>query len=102
MTYDEARAKIRGSREHYGSQWKTHLDRYGPRAYFYELAGILGRLESLIVDDADAFFDIPPEAVMAEVQDKLLDLGNYASFIYEWIEIKKAEFEDRMFREQLP
>ncbi len=96
MNYEEARAKVQVSREYYGSQWKEHLDRYGPIAYFYELAGILGRLESIMTNPTsrDETFD--------EVQDKLLDLGNYASFIYDWIEEQKAKVAHQVFKDKLP
>ncbi len=97
MLYDEARARVRADREHYGSQWRTHLDRYGSVAYFYELAGILGRLEFMMVH-LPKFEDMPE----AEVQDKLLDLGNYASFIYDWIVEQKAKREHDTFKDKLP
>ncbi len=96
MLYDEARAEIRKNREHYGSQWKQHLDRYGPISYFYELAGILGRLESLMTNPTSR------EDTFDEVQDKLLDLGNYASFIYDWIEEQKVKAEHQVFKDKLP
>ena len=101
MNYDEARAEIRKDREHYGSQWSRHLDRYGPVAYFYELAGIMGRLESLIVDD-DVPEGVPSEVVAEAIEDKLLDIGNYASFMYDWIQEEKERLSLRLFEDQLP
>ncbi len=101
MNYEEARAKVQVSREHYGSQWKRHLNRYGLAAYFYELAGILGRLESLIIDDV-APDGVPSEVVGEAIQDKLLDLGNYASFMHDWIEEEKEKLADQLFKDKLP
>ncbi len=101
MNYDEARAEVQASREHYGSQWSRHLDRYGPVAYFYELAGIMGRLESLIVDD-DVPEGVPSEVVAEAIEDKLLDIGNYASFMYDWLQAKRAELDDQLFKSKLP
>lgn len=96
MNYDEARAEIREQRQaQYGSQWMRHLDRFGPEAYFFEMAGILGRLEDMMVgENWDMFED--------SIQDKLLDIGNYASFVYDWIEAQKAKRTDQEFRESLP
>ncbi|KKK58759.1 hypothetical protein LCGC14_3041190 [marine sediment metagenome] len=96
MNYDERRAEIRKDREYYGSQWKRHLDRYGLPAYFYELAGIVGRLESLIID-AD-----PTMVPSQDIEDKLIDLGNYASFMYDWMQERKAKIEHEVFKDKLP
>ena len=101
MNYDEARAEIRKDREHYGSQWNRHLDRYGPVAYFYELVGIMGRLESLIVDD-DVPEGVPSEVVAEAIEDKLLDIGNYASFMYNWIQAEKHRLSMQLFKDTLP
>ncbi len=96
MNYDEAKAETQASREHYGSQWSRHLDRYGLPAYFYELAGIVGRLESLIID-------IDPTTVPAgTIEDKLVDLGNYAGFMYDWMQAQKAKADLQLFEDQLP
>ena len=102
MTYDEARAKIRADREHYGSQWKHHLDRYGPIAYFYELAGIMGRLESLMTYPLPNPYEGGLAAVEEEILDKLLDLGNYAAFMYDWMQERKAKIEHEVFKETFP
>ena len=103
MNYDEARAEIQASREStYGSQWIRHLDRYGPVAYFYEMAGIMGRLESLIVDYSVAPPEVSSEALDEVVLDKLLDLGNYASFIYDWMQTQKAQIDLQLFKDTLP
>ena len=96
MNYDEARAETQASREHYGSQWMRHLDHYGLPAYFYELAGIVGRLESLIID-------IDPTIVSGEIiEDKLVDLGNYAGFMYDWMQAQKAKIDLQLFKDTLP
>lgn len=102
MNYDEARAEIQASREStYGSQWMRHLDRYGPIAYFYEMVGIMGRLESLIVDD-NIPDGVPEEALVEAIQDKLVDLGNYASFIHDWMEEEMKKLDMQLFKDTLP
>ena len=101
MNYDEARAEIRKNREHYGSQWSRHLDRYGPVAYFYEMAGIMGRLESLLVDN-DIPEGVPDEVAAEAIEDKLLDIGNYAAFMYNWIQAEKERLELQLFKKNLP
>ncbi len=79
-----------------------HLDRYGPVAYFYELAGIMGRLESLMTNPIANLEEGGLAATEAEIEDKLLDLGNYASFIYDWIQAQKAQANLKLFQDQLP
>ncbi len=102
MNYEEARAKIQANRENtYGSQWMRHLDRYGPVAYFYEMVGIMGRLESLIVDD-NIPEGVPEEVLVEAIQDKLVDLGNYASFIHDWMEVEMKKLEHELFKAKLP
>lgn len=59
--------------------WKRHLDRYGPEAYFYELAGILGRLEQLIVHKPDG-----QDYNFGKIKDLQIDLGNYDGFLFDW------------------
>ena len=61
--------------------WKRHLNRYGAPAYFYELAGILSRLEELIIHH-----DPAETANYPKLLDLLTDMGNYTGFLYEWVE----------------
>lgn len=96
--YMEAMKKIQESRasEVYGHLWMRHLNRYGLVAYFWELAGILGRLEHILVRTSS------PVDRRAKVKDLLLDLGNYAGFMYEWICRQEEAESQEEFRRNLP
>lgn len=63
--------------------WKAHLDRYGLAIYFADLAGIVGRLEGLVWKRR--YDDLTPRQ-QEKVIDLLVDLGNYAGFMYEWLQ----------------
>jgi hypothetical protein len=79
----KAMVEIQGSRsaEVGGHLWQRHLNRHGPTPYMWELVGITGRIEHLLVhrDPAKPF---PVE----KLKDLLVDLGNYSGFLYEWLE----------------
>lgn len=97
-TYDERRAEVRDDREGlYGSQWRFHLQRYGPVAYFYEMAGIMGRLEAMLVSPP-----VETDEMELQIMDKLLDLGNYASFIHDHIVEQRLARIEQDFKEKLP
>jgi len=36
------------------------------------------------------------------IQDKLIDLGNYAGFMHDWMETEMQKLEDSLFKAQLP
>lgn len=77
--------------------WRTHLDRYGPAPYAWELIGITSRLEAAIINRH-------PETSMntPKVLDLLVDLGNYASFLYDWIVEKEEQEQLRELERKLP
>lgn len=99
MTFIEAMLEIQKDREKEigGHIWRRHLDRYGPAAYFYELAGILGRLEQLILlKPPNEDYNIP------KIQDLLIDMANYDGFMYDWFGNLRTRRLDADWRSQLP
>lgn len=83
-----------------GHLWFRHLERYGAVAYFYELAGIVGRIEQVLVGNPGA---VPEDDVLAsKLEDLLVDLGNYAGFMYEWLKAKRHELLHQKLSEHLP
>ena len=61
-----------------GHTWRTYVETYVPQIFFADLASIMSRLERML-------WPVPvPEIDHYKLQDLLIDLGNYASFLHEW------------------
>ncbi len=60
-----------------GHVWVRNAEEYGPRILYSEIANINSRLRQIFWD---AEYD---EAKQARAKDLLVDLGNYASFLYD-------------------
>ncbi len=97
-TLEEAMEEIRTDRgsNDGGHTFKRHLDRYGPAAYFYELAGILGRLEALLADRGNIAWQEDFE--WDRCFDLLIDLGNYDKFLFEWLQWFRDQMEKEAVR----
>ena len=65
-----------------GDGWQSYVEIYGPQALFAEIASITHRLKLL-------FWDTPYNvAQQQKAMDLLVDIGNYAGFLFEWVKDK--------------
>ena len=63
-----------------GHVWEQNADEYGPRILYAEIANINARLKQMFWDSEYVGY-----RQRARAQDLLVDLGNYASFLHDYI-----------------
>ena len=85
ITFVNAMKKVQSDREREagGHTWKVYTRRYGPQIIFAEIASITSRIEALIWKKSE-------DSLTAEQKNRLrdltVDLGNYTSFLFDWIQ----------------
>lgn len=74
-----------------GHSWKENIEIYGPAILFAEIAAINSRLKKMLWDDPSKHKrgDFDWERLL----DLLVDIGNYADFLYQWAENEKDKKE---------
>ena len=82
MKYTQGdRVKVAG-----GHIWQDSLNSYGPALLYAEIASINQRLKQIFWDEIDDRF--VDTANLARAEDLLVDLGNYASFLFDWVQVE--------------
>lgn len=89
----EAMEEVQGRRaaDVGGHTWKLTVERYGIAALFVEIASITGRLEQMIWREPMMAVD---NMNFDRAYDLLIDMGNYADFLYQAIREIEKERDD--------